>query len=225
MAMLEPVAQEIGQRTRLARELVRLVRKREADTSVRDATCAEMKGLLFVQLYGIHEHVVRSVVSCLVEAVAASGLGIARLRRELVALAVEKEFDAIRQSSSESEKVWTRAVGLFRKVECNEVAQVRPDAAPHDGSHFRASQLEFIWEMFGMPGCALVEAKSRGYLDEIVEKRNQIAHGREAAADVGARFTCDEMEKRVGVVEQNSLHLVGCVRAFLGNAGPRFERG
>jgi hypothetical protein len=46
-----------------------------------------------------------------------------------------------------------------------------------------------------------------GLIDELVDKRNAIAHGRETAEDVGRGFSISEMNKRMTLTKRLCVHL------------------
>lgn len=88
------------------------------------------------------------------------------------------------------------------------------DRSPKDGTHFRPSQLETIWNLFGIPGSIVPDPRLLGHIGELVEARNRIAHGSDAAESVGGRFTFPDMDKRIDDTEIVCTHIVATVTSY-----------
>jgi hypothetical protein len=69
-------------------------------------------------------------------------------------------------------------------------------------------QLETIWAVFGLTVPVVPELRLLGRIEELVENRNAIAHGRRTAVEVGGRYSALEIEKRIDDVEQISSYVV-----------------
>lgn len=68
---------------------------------------------------------------------------------------------------------------------------------PSNGSHYRPSQLNTIWRVFGIDKPIVPEMIHLGRIEELVENRNAISHGRKTAEEVGRRYSIAELEKRI----------------------------
>jgi hypothetical protein len=55
----------------------------------------------------------------------------------------------------------------------------------------------------------------KGGLEEVTEKRMAISHGRESAADVGRRFSFDELEKRHDLIDLVCSHMIQAFETYL----------
>ena len=56
------------------------------------------------------------------------------------------------------------------------------------------SQLESIWNTFGITHDVVTDVKIKGRLAALADNRNAIAHGRELASVIGGRYTISEIE-------------------------------
>jgi hypothetical protein len=59
-----------------------------------------------------------------------------------------------------------------------------------------AKTIKEVIDALGVSGFSLT-TNQKAYIDELVEKRNAIAHGRESALTVGENYRCDELRKRL----------------------------
>ncbi|MFP5157746.1 MAE_28990/MAE_18760 family HEPN-like nuclease, partial [Phocaeicola plebeius] len=60
--------------------------------------------------------------------------------------------------------------------------------------HIKYSQLESIWNTFGITHDVVTDVKIKGRLAALADNRNAIAHGRELASVIGGRYTISEIE-------------------------------
>jgi len=85
---------------------------------------------------------------------------------------------------------------------------------PNDGSHYRANQLRTIWNIFGITLPIVPNIQLIGRIDELVDKRNAIAHGRETARAVGSRHSTAEMEVRFRDTEIIAYYVIDTMNTY-----------
>lgn len=174
-------------------------------TNQREA--AACRGLLFVLLYGIYEFSVRSTVQGVLSSIRLDGIPPSRIHHRALTLALHPGFISIADSSTK--KVWKKRIELVSDIESSlPIASLIDTTFPSDGSHYRVQQINTIWEIFGLTVPVLPENRLIGRIDELVENRNAIAHGRRTADDVGSGFSSDDMRKRIDDIEVISIYLL-----------------
>jgi hypothetical protein len=104
---------------------------------------------------------------------------------------------------------------IFERAFCDDIIRLPNNSGPpSDGSHYRHTHLIMI---FGVFGISRLPARRRLHLyriDEVVNNRNQIAHGNETAAEVGRRYTRPEIAKMIIQIESVCLFLVSVFEEF-----------
>ncbi|MBR0845230.1 hypothetical protein JQ607_34010 [Bradyrhizobium liaoningense] len=153
---------------------------------------ATAKGLVFVQAYAAYEYTVSSVVRAAIDAIRTHNHRLQDLIPSLLALALDAELNSLRDGGER--KVWENRLSLFEKA----LSKTPFDAAgnsviPHDGSHFRYTQLQMIFRVFGIKRLPVRRRAHIGRINEVVGHRNLIAHGTEKASDIGRRYTRAEI--------------------------------
>lgn len=165
--------------------------------------------MIFVQNYATWEWVLVQCVRQLVLCVNATQVPVQSVRPQLLGLTFHPEFQSIIDGSTK--QTWEKRSALMIRSRSLDFAVIAEGLFPKDGSQFRTSQLELIWELFGVPGPIVAESRHRFYINETVEKRNDIAHGTEPPDRVGERFTVDELGDRIAIMEAACTHvIVGC---------------
>jgi hypothetical protein len=163
------------------------------------------RGLVFVEVYAIWEYAVRTVTSTAVTTIAAHGHSFLDLKPSLLAMFLDPQLESIRTCGPD--KVWETRLALFAQYFSEEPLPVVA-RVPHDGSHFRFSQVKMILKTLGIDRSITVRRRHPQMVDEIVNNRNAIAHGDETADMVGRRYTYSEVAKRITLMRSICLRLI-----------------
>ena len=153
----------------------------------------DARGLSIVLLFAAYENLLTALTRTLLEAAIALRVGNRRLQPGFRAFALEASAKSVRDRSIE--KLYTHA--LPRLVQAADpggrTCTIDPNAFPKDGSFMKRSQIELWCRLFGIPEPHLVLHRTWDTIDAVVAGRNAIAHGRLPPADVGRRYTYDEI--------------------------------
>jgi hypothetical protein len=165
------------------------------------------QGLAFVQIYAIHEYTVETAVEHAAAAVTNHAHKYTDLRPSLLALFLDAELQSVKDSGPKTQ--WERRLALFDLATSKQpVALTRTPAVPADGSHFRHSQIELILKVFGIKKKPTRRKRHLFLIDEVVAHRNAIAHGNSTAAEVGRRYSNEDMRKKVRQMKNACLRLI-----------------
>ena len=179
------------------------------------ATC---RGLLFVQLYGIYEYAVHMSVQAALDTVRAESLSCSAIRKSLLALILDPKWKSAEDTGQA--KVWGKRIELIYSMSDDKpIAEFNDTLFPRDGSHYRAAQLMTIWRVFGISLPILPSPWLTGRIDELVENRNAIAHGRETAREVGVRYTNDDMKMRISDTDTIAHYVIDTMKTHCVTGG------
>ena len=164
------------------------------------------RGLAFVQIYAIHEYTVVSAAGHAAGAVAAQAHSFTKLRPSLLALFLNAELQSVRDSEKTQ---WESRLALFEKANSKQPAAFPGAAAlPVDGSHFRHTHVELILRVFGVKRKLTRRKRHLFLIDEVVNHRNDIAHGNFTAAEVGRSYSNEDVRMRIRQMKSVSLRLI-----------------
>ncbi len=162
------------------------------------------KGLVFVQIYAIHEYAVKTAVDDAAKAVAAYGHRFNDLRHSLLALFLNAELQSLRDRDH-----WERRMILLARAQSRERAvAVDEGVVPADGSHFRHTHVQLILKVFGIKRKLTLRERHLFLIDEVVFHRNEIAHGNSTAAQVGRGFSNEDMRTKIRQMKAVLLRLI-----------------
>jgi|ERR1700723_778116 len=151
------------------------------------------KGLAFVQMYAIYEYTVCTAVQTAIDALVSHRLSRKKLVPSLMTLFLDPQLQSLRDSPLKD--VWTRRLQLFEQVFSSGVATVPNTVLPTDGSHFRHTQLQLIFDVLGIHRTPAQRQSHLHRVDEVVNHRNAVAHGRETAEAIGGRYSREDVLK------------------------------
>lgn len=134
------------------------------------------KGLFYVYIYGIYEETVRTVVQKTIEELNAKSVKIDECIYELYALIFSAEYDSIYGVGNEHK--WEKRWNISDKLTRNPIVSIPNEIVPTDGKNLRYRQLESIAKSFGIHNAILPRAEIGGNIQEMVDNRNYIAHGK-----------------------------------------------
>jgi hypothetical protein len=161
----------------------------------------------------VYEHTVKSVVQTAIDSINALGYKMKEIRPSLMALYLDPEIKSLLDSPQKN--AWKARLKIFERTFSNDVTALsNATHAPSDGSHYRHSQLILIFEVFGIKRSPTRRQAHLYRIDEVVGHRNQIAHGSETAAEVGRRYTREEIHQCIRQMESVCKSLVSVVDKF-----------
>ena len=214
--MFATVSAGIADRHLSSQRTVALIKSLEETSNVTLASAC--KGLAFVQLYATYEYSVRSAVQATLIALSAAGVEMRTLRRELLALILDSHWDST--SSSGRGRVWDSRMALIASIDSDELTStVRDDLFPSDGSHYRIQQLRTIWKIFSVSVPVVSKPHLIGRIEELVENRNAISHGRRTPEEVGGRYSWQEIASRVNDTDAIASHVVSSLESHVQSGG------
>lgn len=175
------------------------------------------KGLAFVQLYAVYEFTVRSIVRAAIDSINAHGHKMKDIAPSLTSLYLDPELMALRDRGLT--RVWEQRLRLFDRAFSADVVNLSNDTSPPtDGSHYRHSHLLMIFKVFGITRLPVRRRRHLYRIDEVVDNRNKVAHGKETAEDIGRRYTRADIAHIAKQMESVCVLLVSIFDGYCADA-------
>ncbi len=151
------------------------------------------KGLFYVHLYSAIEKTINDLVETTLLMISSKNVLTSHYKPALLSLVLKDSINSVRDCSPS--RMIEKSIILFKKTETDDVLHINESIL---GSLLQNIWMSTIDELFiifdiGRPGFTPLERIS---IDEIVEKRNAIAHGRDSAATVGGRFRTSDLKRK-----------------------------
>lgn len=174
-----------------------------------------LKGLFFVYLYGVYEKIITKTIGRTIEELNSSGAKISECRIELSSLIFSPEYDAI-YGVGESKK-WNRRWDISKKYQENPPIDITETLFPTDGRNIQDKQLTSLSMSFGNDYNIFPRPETKGYLIELVQFRNYIAHGDYLPQDIGKKFSITDLEKRLHCIDELCTYTVDSYEDYISN--------
>jgi hypothetical protein len=198
--MFQALQLEVMERFTAVEQYFRKSRRFEGDPS------QTARGLVFVQIYAIHEYTMVNVTRIATNSIAAHAHTYAELRPSLLALFLDPELCSLRDCGPS--KIWDRRIDLLQRATSNQPVLSAAPPLPMDGSHFRHTHVELILRVLGVTRKPTRRLRHLHRIDEVVEKRNLIAHGEETAAAVGRGYSREDIWNTIRQMKSNCLRMI-----------------
>lgn len=171
------------------------------------------KGLFFVHLYGPYEFTVATAVRTALHEINHNRPRISDCHPAFLSLALDPECRSLGDVGPE--KMWDRRRTLFSRAYSADEVEFSETLMPTNGGNPKYEHLQSIWHTFCIRDPVVPRPEIIGRLEELVEHRNAIAHGRESPATIGGRFTLNELRGRHADISELCTHIIQTFEGYL----------
>lgn len=168
-----------------------------------------LRGLIYVSLYGAIEYAVTQGAQAFINHLCGLNIQTKHLEQSLYAIALDSQLKSAREGAEK--KKWEARREVFSNQQSTSLCAI-PDTV--FGSYLHNVYPKTILEIFlcfGIVKPATQDPSEVGYLKEITEKRNAVAHGRESASEAGRSLSLNELEIRLNTVYSIGSYFFDCL--------------
>lgn len=205
---VDHVRQGFGSRITEARTLLSLARNLDAEGAghIRSSSGAMLKGYVFVALYGALEYTVTHGSQTYLNFLTDKEIRPTHLRRILSSVALDAPLTAAKDAGHK--RKWSSRRAIFERFESNDPCVLSDSVFGTFLHNVWPDTIQEIFNCFAIADPITPEARDIPYLREIVDKRNEIAHGRSSAEEVGSRSTTDDLQVLLDATYSTCLHFI-----------------
>jgi hypothetical protein len=174
------------------------------------------KGLVFVQLYAVHEFTVRSAVRAGINCLNAMAKPPRQIKVPLLSIAVDDKLKSV-SDCHETINHWPSRMKLFERLAGDDPVQANDSLMPGAGHHYKCNHLEEVWAVFGIGDPIVPEPRFRGLVDELANHRNAITHGRMTAHEVGRNYSSSDIARKISDTKAMCLHVLQVFESYCSN--------
>lgn len=219
--MLEAVSNAATTRLRDVQLLLAHIQSLE-DTGVamNDVVSLEMavtlRGLFFVHLYGSFEYIVTQSVQAALQGINRLSIPHDEFTPVINSVTLDSLFNAL--VGVGPEKTWSKRLELLKK-QCSSESCVVNDTVFHRYlQNVWYKTLRDIFDCLGLSVKPVPEMRLAGYIDDIVQKRNAVAHGRSSPDEVGRAVTSGDLHRYLSAMTATINHIVATIESHLTTA-------
>lgn len=208
--MLSGVRSEVSVRLAEVFQFLEHIRKIEEPPPAPDATEAKiLRGLFYVHIYSALEYTINHGVRTFLQASAAFNAPPQHLQARFLSVALDPSFSSLRDVSEE--RRWKARLDLLDLQSSGSPQAMSNDVFGLYLQNIWAKRLETVFACLDIDDPIVPDPRYRGYIDEVVDRRNAVAHGRESAADVGSARRSAELRDRFNAISATCSHILDCL--------------
>jgi len=190
---LATVRHETASRFQEVQTFLSAIKALEQDPNRQTVEMNIQKGLFLVLLYGAFEYALTRTLSEVSALITNLRVEYCHINELLYPLALDPELTSITEVGRD--RKWEKRAELFRKQLCADPVVLLEGAFLAQMDNAWAATVQKMFDIFGITQPALYNVRVRQYIDEVVGKRNAVAHGRESAATIGQSYTTGDLQK------------------------------
>ena len=167
-----------------------------------------MKGLFFVHLYAAFERTINEVVETTLSLISAHNIKNNHLSPSLLSVVFLNELKSIKDGSHS--KILIKSSEMFTE---SSLAKVVPINETIFSGHLQNVWTKTIYEILTILGMKSFSFTSRvkTTIDEIVDKRNAVAHERYSASSVGERYRVIDLREKMEIISSATQQFISAV--------------
>jgi RiboL-PSP-HEPN len=178
---------------------------KERERSGHSAGASVARGLFIVLLYGATEHALSRAITEVTLLVNQQDVLFCHVNEMLYPFALDPELASI--TAVGRKKKWERRAEVFRRQRSNEMVRLDASALLKDLDNVWANTFTQAFIVLGISGSAHYDQRVRQYIDQVAERRNAVAHGRESAEAVGRAYTTGDLQTLLDEISQQVQYM------------------
>ena len=194
-------------------EVLQLLNYLEVGENIRDGSASTpekaMKGLFLVALYGAFERSANSVVEQAIAEISSHQIPSNNCMPALLSVFHHSHVQSIRGCSKDN--LFEKSMALFNSAASENPIVLQNNPLAEILQNVDGSTLKNIASYFCLQNYE-INSSSMGRLNNLRERRNAVAHGRESAATAGERFSLDELRRLYSIVDAEMTRFIVSLR-------------
>lgn len=208
--MLTAVRADVTARLSEVFQLVEHIRTVEVAPPLSDPPEARiLRGLFYVHLYAALEYAVNQGVQRFLQAIAALNAPPQHFQPRFFSVALDGNFASFRNVGEE--KRWTTRVKLIDALKSTTPQRISSDLFGLYLQNIWAERLDTLFACLDISHPIVPDPSYRLYVDELVEHRNGVAHGRYSALGIGSSKRSPDLLIRHQAISSTCIHILDCL--------------
>lgn len=156
-----------------------------------------MKGLFYVHLYAAFEKTINEVVETALFLISSKEIKCSHLSPPLLSVALSDRIKSLKDGGYS--KLLIKSAEMFSESCSKSVLQINETIFSTQLQNAWVQTITEVSVVLGINGFSF-EPRIRATIDEVVEKRNAVAHGRDRASSVGERYRAVVLRDKLEII-------------------------
>ena len=196
----ESVNNVINERFQEVRDFLSLIKGREAAEQPNIASDTKTcRGLFYVHLYSVFEYSINHSIQNTLQLAAQKQVKLNDLDPRFYTIGLNHIFQAY--LTTKPDKRWKKRIEIFDLMGSSKETEINNNLFGDYLQNVWADTLIDVCNCICLPSSVQPDPRERQYIDELVDKRNAVAHGRESAHSAGERTNSKDLELRFIIIK------------------------
>ncbi len=173
-----------------------------------------MRGLFYVHLYSALEKTINKAVEHTLLSINSANVKNKHYTLAFNAISVLAELKSLKDCGYKN--FTKKSIDLFTAVNSTEIKSINETTFSNNLQNIWFSTVNEIRCAFGM-STLNIDARMRTTVDEVVEKRNAVAHGRETASVIGERQKTEVLREKLTLIQSFANLIIDDFEDFYNN--------
>lgn len=190
----------LSERLREVRTMLSYIKAAESDhiPPIDSEEVKILRGLFYVHLYGALEQSLNEAVDFFLNGIAVLNLRHKDLNTGFLPTAMNAHFKSL--MDVQSQRKWKKRIDFVYALASEDFCKIETAIF---SPHLQSADMQTICEVISYMGISTTEldvSPDRHYIDEVVQKRHQVAHGRTNPSTIGANGRSPDLQLRLEAV-------------------------
>lgn len=191
------------------RQLLEVIRKLESVPPTPDPPEAKiLRALFFVHLYAGVEFAVSQGVRRLLTEIEKLKVASSHFESPFYSVALDSNFSSLRNVGED--KKWAARSDFLQQQFSSSTGKIRDEVFDLYLQNVWIEKLETIFQCFNIRLPVVPDPSFRLFVDELVDRRNGIAHGRFSALGIGGALRSPELQLRLSAISETCTYVLDC---------------
>jgi hypothetical protein len=170
-----------------------------------------LRGLFYVHLYAALEKTTNDLFQHVLLLIESNVPKNKHLILPFNVISMHRHWTSLRDVGHD--KSFVKASNLFCRIDNDDIADISETIFSNKLQNVWVDTLIEVLSSFGIYDFSVTPINKTA-IDEVVDKRNAVAHGRESASEIGERFRSDLLRERLATVENVCSSLIDHMESF-----------
>lgn len=175
---------------------------------------SSLRGLWLVNLYGVMEKSVNMISDEVIDCIVTEAVASSSLKPSLHGVFHFSKIQALKDCGHGT--IMEKSMDLLRASHSIENVELASNPLPDKLQNVDADTIYLLCDLLSLDGHE-IEAGRRGRLNNLKERRNAVAHGRETPHSVGRRFNADGLQDLFTLTNEEVFSFMERCRTYCGD--------
>lgn len=169
------------------------------------------RGLFYVHLYAAFEKSINDIIETTLILISSKSVKAIHYSSGFSVVAFSNKLRALKDSGHKN--FFNKSIDIFEEARSTNVTHFNEVVFSTSLQNVWVKTIDEVYRSLGMKGFKPI-AMERATIDEIVEKRNAVAHGRESPSVAGERHRSDVLRQKYNVIYEISIRIIDDMETY-----------